>query len=128
MQEAFIRLLGRWQAVSRYDDPEAWLRKVALGFAANRRRKIRNGVRALVNWAPATEQPESTREHVDLTRALRQLPVVQREALVLHHLVGLDVQQIADELAVPVGTVKSRLLRGRAALAPLLREDTHGHV
>jgi RNA polymerase sigma-70 factor (ECF subfamily) len=42
--------------------------------------------------------------------------------IVLHRL-GLDAEAIAETLGVPVGTVKSRLARGRAALAPLLRED-----
>lgn len=38
----------------------------------------------------------------------------------LHHLVGLPVEEIASQLNVPVGTVKSRLSRGRAALAHCL--------
>jgi RNA polymerase sigma-70 factor, ECF subfamily len=55
-------------------------------------------------------------EHVDLVRALRRLPLGQREALVLHYVAGLPVELIAAELGVPAGTVKSRLARGRAAL------------
>lgn len=42
VQDAFVRLLGKWGSVSAYDDPEAWLRKVALGLASNRRRKARD--------------------------------------------------------------------------------------
>jgi RNA polymerase sigma-70 factor (ECF subfamily) len=53
------------------------------------------------------------------------LPARQRHVVVLHHLVGLPVEQIAAELDVPVGTVKSRLSRGRAALAPLLTVEEH---
>jgi RNA polymerase sigma-70 factor (ECF subfamily) len=48
-------------------------------------------------------------------------------AIVLRHL-GLDIEQIARELGVPAGTVKSRLSRARAALAPLLREDVNDRV
>jgi RNA polymerase sigma-70 factor (ECF subfamily) len=48
--------------------------------------------------------------------------------LVLHHCVGLPVEEVAAELSVSVGTVKSRLSRGRAALAPLLREELDDHV
>ncbi len=47
--------------------------------------------------------------------------------IVLQHL-GLSVDDIARELDVPAGTVKSRLSRARAALAPLLREDIADHV
>jgi RNA polymerase sigma-70 factor (ECF subfamily) len=56
-------------------------------------------------------------EHVDLVRALRKLPVAQREVLVLHYVAELAVERIAAELGLPAGTVKSRLARGRAALA-----------
>ena len=51
----------------------------------------------------------------------------QRQAIVLQGL-GLGVEDIARQLDVPVGTVKSRLSRARAALAPLLREDANDHV
>ena len=64
---------------------------------------------------------------VDLRRALAALPVAQRQAIVLQDL-GLGVDDIARQLGIPAGTVKSRLSRARAALAPLLREDTHDHV
>ena len=58
-----------------------------------------------------------TPDAVDLYRALRALPVGQRQVLVLHHLAGLPVAEVAAELGLPAGTVKARLSRGRAALA-----------
>jgi RNA polymerase sigma-70 factor (ECF subfamily) len=42
---------------------------------------------------------------------------------VLHHLVGLPVEEVARELGVPTGTVKSRLARGRTALAQVLNTE-----
>src|SRR6266511_3011998 len=57
---------------------------------------------------------------VALIAALARLPVAQRTAIVLHHLVGLPVAEVAEETRVPVGTVKARLARGRRALATLL--------
>lgn len=123
VQEAFIRLIGQWDRVSTYDDPEAWLRKVALGKVSNRQRKVRNGFRALVRTGPPAPVAAPSGDPVDLRRALAALPLAQREALVLHHYVGLELTDIADQLDLPVGTVKSRMARGRAALAPLLRED-----
>lgn len=44
VQDAFVRLMSQWTKVARYDDPEAWVRKVALGYASNRRRKALNGI------------------------------------------------------------------------------------
>jgi RNA polymerase sigma-70 factor (ECF subfamily) len=57
---------------------------------------------------------------VDVSRALATLPLSQREVVVLHHLLDLPVEQVAAELGVPIGTVKSRLARARSALTPLL--------
>jgi RNA polymerase sigma-70 factor (ECF subfamily) len=64
---------------------------------------------------------------VALVAALARIPVAQRTAIVLHHLVGLPVAEVAAETGAPAGTVKARLSRGRRALAELLgvSEDTH---
>jgi len=63
-------------------------------------------------------------DRIAFVEALRKVPAEQRRALVLYHLVDLTVQQIAAETRVRPGTVKARLARGRAALAPYLRETT----
>ena len=51
------------------------------------------------------------------------LPLSQRQVIVLHHLAGLPVEEVASELRLATGTVKSRLARGRAALASTLQPD-----
>lgn len=122
VQEAVVRLMGSWAKVSRYEDPEAWVRRVALRQVSNRRRKTLNGLRAALRHGPPPDVPEPTPAVVDAERALAALPEQQRAVVVLHRL-GLDADAIADALAVPVGTVKSRLARARAALSPTLRED-----
>ena len=71
---------------------------------------------------PEPDVPAPTPALVDAERALALLPEQQRAVVVLHRL-GLDADAISDALGVPVGTVKSRLARARAALAPMLRED-----
>jgi RNA polymerase sigma-70 factor (ECF subfamily) len=128
VQEAFVRLIGKWSTVGTYDDPEAWLRKVALGIVSNRRRKVRNGLRALWRHGRAADDPGPAGDAVDVRRALTALGEPQRAVVVLHHYVGLSVAEIAHELQIPVGTVKSRLSRGHAALAPLLREGIDDHA
>jgi len=123
VQEAFVRLLERWPVVSRYDDPEAWVRLVAIRMLSNRTRQARNAVRAVRRHGTPGAAPAPNGDGLDVAAALRRLPVGQRQVLVLHHLIGLSVLEVADALQLPSGTVKSRLSRGRAALLPLLREE-----
>jgi RNA polymerase sigma-70 factor (ECF subfamily) len=128
VQEAFVRLLPRWSRVSRYDDPEAWVRQVAFRLLWNRFRRARNAVRALRRSGPEKSTPPPPEEPVDVRRALAALPIPQRQVVVLHYLLDLPVDRVAMELGVPTGTVKSRLARARVALAPLLREDVVDHA
>ena len=58
----------------------------------------------------------------DLSRALQQLPVDQREALILVCATGLSYEEAADVCQVAVGTIKSRVARGRVALETLMTE------
>jgi RNA polymerase sigma-70 factor, ECF subfamily len=131
VQEAYARAWQKWKHVHDADDPAAWVRTVAWRIAASRWRKARNGVRALArHGTPDHSQPPSP-DHVALVRALREIPEVQRRAIVLHHLVGMSVDEVAHETGAPPGTVKARLSRGRAALAALLGDEptiTHGEA
>ena len=127
VQEAFIRLLREWPTVSQFDSPEAWTRKVALRLLSNRRRKTRNGIKSLLRLGPPTSAPAPTGDALAIQRALGRLPVGQRQVVVLHHLLGLGVAEVAAELDIAPGTVKSRLSRARETLSPLLREEAfHG--
>ena len=123
VQEAFVWLLPRWSTVSHYDDPEAWVRGVALRLLSNRFRKIRNGVVAVRRQGPPAPVGPPSGDWVDMVRALSVLSLPHRQVVVLHYLQGLDVAAVAAELQVPVGTVKSRLSRAREVLAPLLAEE-----
>ena len=121
VQDAFASALLRWPVLRRYHDPEAWVRKVAFRRAIDHHRRTARQLRALLRLGPPPSLPPVGAEHVDLVRALRKLPLAQREVLVLHYVAELAVERVAAELQVPVGTVKSRLARGRAALAHQLQ-------
>lgn len=127
VQEAFIRLLREWPTVSQFDSPEAWTRRVALRLLSNRRRKARNGIRALLCLGPPRPAPAPTGDALDIQRALGHLPMGQRQVVVLHYVLGMGVTEIAAVLDLAPGTVKSRLSRARASLRPLLYEEAiHG--
>jgi RNA polymerase sigma-70 factor, ECF subfamily len=123
LQEAFARAALRWWQLETYDVPEAWVRRVAMNLAADKARRLRRRAAAMLRLGPPPAQPELSADTVDLIRALRALPLGQRQAIVLHHLVGLSVEEIGRQLGVPSGTVKGRLARGRAALARRLGPD-----
>lgn len=130
VQEAFCRALARWLKISRYDDPVAWVRRVAWNLATSRWRRARTALRVLRRERVAhAEGPNPDR--VALVAALATLPRTHRRALVLHYLADLPVDEIADREGVAPGTVKSWLHRGRAALAAQLgqpdAEDNGGH-
>jgi RNA polymerase sigma-70 factor, ECF subfamily len=121
VQDAFASALVRWPVLRGYHDPEAWVRTVAFRRAVDQHRRRARQLRSLARLGPPPPVPPVGAEHVDLVRALRQLPLAQREVLVLHYVAELAVERIAAELRLPAGTVKSRLARGRAALAQQLQ-------
>jgi RNA polymerase sigma-70 factor, ECF subfamily len=75
---------------------------------------------------PPESAPAPDENTVALVTALRSLPEAQRRALVLHHLAGFSVAEVAVVEHCPEGTVKARLSRGRAALAPLMGGTPNG--
>ncbi|WDZ85417.1 SigE family RNA polymerase sigma factor [Micromonospora cathayae] len=116
VQEAFYRAFARWSTVSRYDDPVAWVRRVAWNLATSRWRRLRTA-QSFLRRQREEHVPGPGPDRVALQAALALLPPNQRRAVVLHYLADLSVAQIAEQEQVPEGTVKSWLHRGRATLA-----------
>ncbi|WP_433206526.1 RNA polymerase sigma factor [Dactylosporangium sp. CS-047395] len=125
-QEAFCRALEQWPRISRYADPAGWVRRVAWNLATSRLRRLRT---ALGFLARQREQHVDgpTPDRVALVAALGTLPATQRRALVLHHLGGLGVAEIAEQEGVAEGTVRSWLTRGRAKVKSQLTAEVR-HV
>jgi RNA polymerase sigma-70 factor (ECF subfamily) len=122
-QEAFERAWLRWSTVRDCSSPEAWVRTVAQRLAISRWRRVRNAAVAWRRYGPAPNLPELDEQHVALMSALGQLPLQQRRAVVLYHLVDLPVEEVAAETGSSVAAVKKQLERGRAALADLLEDN-----
>ncbi|QIK76647.1 sigma-70 family RNA polymerase sigma factor [Nocardioides piscis] len=129
VQEAFVRAWSRRRELDGSGSPEAWVRLTAYRLAVSRWRHTvrsrRSPDRAL---QPVRSEPPPDEARIELMRALSQLPVEQRHALVLHHLCDLPVAEVAVVVRAPVGTVKARLSRGRATLHSLLAEEGARHV
>jgi RNA polymerase sigma-70 factor (sigma-E family) len=122
VQEAFVTALRKRGDLRRVANPEAWVRTVALN-------QLRGGwrhaavVRRYQGQVPGPQGAvEVGPEHVAIVAALAEVDHEQREVVVLHYLADLGVAEIAAELGIPQGTVKSRLSRARTKLAHLLDE------
>ena len=72
--------------------------------------------RRVFRLSPPEEQALALEQRTRLRRAIRNLPEEFRHAVVLRDLEGLSYDEIARVLGVPIGTVRSRIARGRAAL------------
>ncbi len=120
-QEAFIRA---YRALPRFRRDAAfstWLYRIATNAALDlvRRRPAVPPVELTADYrAPDNPEVEAQRRetHRRIHAALGHLPPEYRAAVVLRDLQGLDYEEIAHILQVPIGTVRSRLSRGRGAL------------
>ena len=126
LQEGYVRAWQAWSRVSRLDDPAAWVRKVSWRLAVSQHRRSLVATRVRERLRPAESSTADQDFTLDVQEALRRLSAAHRQVLVLHELCGLSVQEVAEEAGVPEGTVKSRLFRGRAALAELLGPEYDG--
>jgi RNA polymerase sigma-70 factor, ECF subfamily len=120
VQEAFARASARWSQVRDFNVPEQWVRRVAMNLALDGLRRARRRLAALARLGPSPAVAPISVERVAVAQALRTLPRSYRQVIVLHHLLELPVEQVARELGIPTGTAKSRLSRGRRALAKWL--------
>jgi RNA polymerase sigma-70 factor (sigma-E family) len=127
-QEAYARAWQQWSTVRTHDEPLAWVRTVARRIAISGWRKRTTQERAHLRVGTQETTGPPSEDRVAIVAALRTLTAPVREAVALHYLGDLSIDQIAHETNTPAGTIKARLHRGRAQLAQALRheESTHG--
>jgi RNA polymerase sigma-70 factor (ECF subfamily) len=125
-QDAFAKASFHWKRIAAYDQPEAWVRRVAFNQAHNSSRRARRWRVALARHGPPAPVPAVSADRLDLHRALRRLAPRHREVLVLRYVAELSVEEVAGQLRLPPGTVKSRLSRARSALADEVGDEREG--
>ena len=116
-QEAFARAFARWRRLSRQEWVGGWVTTTALNVL---RRRYRDEARSPVRIDDRTSHDMHGR--VDLLRALRALPVRQREAAVLFYVADLPLHAVAQVMGLSDGAVKSHLARAREGLRVGLEE------
>jgi RNA polymerase sigma-70 factor, ECF subfamily len=140
-QEVFLRAFRGIRGFRRGSSLKTWLYRISVRQALNHRRWFwrhhrqqisidaevegKNPANELKDWeATPLEQFEAHETQATVRRGLAQVPPLFRSAVILRDLEGLSYEEVAEVLEVSVGTVKSRILRGRRllkeALDPLL--------
>src|SRR6185437_16244856 len=116
-QETFLRAWQRFEQVSRYEQPRAWLFRVATNLASNHRRhrSIHDATMARMgaNQPTATDPAAGVAESAAVRAALLAMPVRQRSALVLRVVYGLSIPELAEALGASRGAAAMTLSRAR---------------
>lgn len=126
--DALTEAHKRWDVISGYDDPGAWVRRVMVNKSTSRFRKLTSETKALTRIGNRrTEEVAPTERSTEVWAAVRSLPTRQGQAVALHYWEDRSLAQIAEILECTTETVKTHLKRGRAALAKSLA-DHEGEV
>jgi len=125
LHDVFLRLHRFADRIDPHRPIEPWLYRITTNLTytwVKRRNRFFQPLEDLAEWfsgankeSPAT-QVVADEEWQDVRRAIGKLPLSQRVVVVLYYVNDLSLQEISEILAVPVGTVKSRLYYGRTAL------------
>ena len=129
VQEAFLRAFSGFENL-RSEDAKPWLLTIVRNTCLTWMKRNRNAA-AMIGLEQQVEDPREpspdpeemlfiSRDREQVIRALEQLPSEFREAIVLRELEGLSYKEIATTVGVPLGTVMSRLSRGREWLRRIL--------
>lgn len=131
-QAAFVKVFLNWPTVSRAQDPTAYLRRVVVNQCIDegrRRSRRHRHERELPDEVEVADQPnlaDGVASRGWVGQRLAQLSAQQRAVLVLRFYDDLTDVQIAHELGLSVGTVKTHIARGLARLRePAVEEDHH---
>lgn len=122
VQESLAKVYVAWPRIGAQQAAFSYTRTTMLRTYLNEKRKWRREV----TFDEVPEHPTDDRDTaltVTLSGLLRELPSKQRAVLVLRFYQDLSIPQIATELGLPEGTVKSQISRGLATMRTQLRQD-----
>lgn len=120
VQETILRAWEKLPMLRRTEYFETWVVRILINECYSIGRQNRRIVRLDDAALPERSAPPETKA---LRDAVLALPEEQRLPVILHHVEGYGVGEIAEMLGIPVGTVKSRLYRARSILKNELEED-----
>ena len=125
LQDVFLRMYRFSHRIDPQRPLEPWLYRVTVNLTytwMNRRNRMLRCLQEIAGWMSWERKPtpheltERDEEWTWVQKALASLPLSQRVVVVMYYLNDLSLQEIANILDIPVGTVKSRLHYGRLAM------------
>lgn len=122
-QEAFVRILERWEHVRGVDDPTGYLFRTAMNVFRGRYRRAAVALRHAVSLMPRDADFEAIEARETVVAAMARLPVEQRAALVVTALLGYSSEDAAYILGTKPSTLRARATRARAALRQMIGEE-----
>ena len=122
-QEAFVRVLERWDRVSVMDDPHAYLFRTAMNAFRTRYGRALLAAKRTMRITPADDAIAAIEERDAIVRALAQVSPRQRAAVVLTDLMGFPSEQAAQMLGIRPSTLRMHTSRARAALKETMSRD-----
>lgn len=123
VQDAFVRLAGRFEHVRNPESMDAYIRKTVVNLAsshARRRRMERTHLEAQANRPVTGADDQDFESRSVLWAAILALPTRQRAAVVLRFYEDLSVGQVAQVLGVSAGTVKASVAKAMTKLRPII--------
>ena len=125
-QEAFVRAWRELPKLRDADRFDAWLRRLVVNACYDEGRRLRRRAEVslvLLDQRSVLDSASAMAETDRVDRAFRRLPLDQRVVLALQHYYDLSHVEIAETLGIPLGTVKSRVRYGVAAMRAQLDAD-----
>lgn len=120
-QEVFLAVFRKAKSFRHQSAFTTWLYRLTVNACTDLgRRRTRAPVPAEAIEVPVPDGIGRADDRMVIDRALRRLPVDQRLAVILRDLYGLSYEEVAEATGAAVGTVKSRISRGREALGTAL--------
>ena len=115
-QEAFLRAFRDWDRIGRYEQPSAWVKRVATNLAVSQWRRVQAEVRAISRLGRVRSVDEPALDDEQLWREVRRLPSRQSQVIALTYVDGLSSDEVAAVLAIEASTVRQHLTRARRTL------------
>lgn len=115
-QEAFVKLLERWESVRDLEDPVGYLHRTAMNLFRSRVRRATTAARRMIRLERSPDIYQYVEERVVALEALGNLTRRQRAAVVLTDLLGYTAEEAGSLLGVRGSTVRALHFQARAAL------------